>query len=93
MRLYLDKIFRILSSSFNIGTLSRIARNISGSFGLYVDTYGIIFSSDFSLTVDIIYHPMLFFLQLSHKQMHFIRQFFSVKVKIKMAAILLSNIT
>ena len=51
MRLYLDKIFRILSSYFKIGTLSGIIRNISGSFGLYVDTYGIIFSSDFSLTV------------------------------------------
>ena len=51
MRLYLDKIFRILSSSFKIGTLSSITLNISGSFGLYVDTYGIIFSSDFSLTV------------------------------------------
>ena len=51
MSLYLDKLFHILSSSFKIGTLSSIILNISGSFGLYVDTYGTIFSSDFSVTV------------------------------------------
>ena len=44
-------IFRIFSSSYKIDMLSIITRNISGSLGLYVDTYGTIFSSRFALTV------------------------------------------
>ena len=34
-----------------MGMLSIITRNISGSLGLYVDTYGTMFSSGFALTV------------------------------------------
>ena len=61
-----DKMFCIFHSC-KIGMLSIFTRNISGSLGLYIDTYSTIVSSGFALTMrsrvlssDIAYIPSFF---------------------------------